>query len=362
MTLRTYLERQALFLRKNRSRVKDFKVFDFTYMPERPLMREEAKPLIDACLRYLTTGIANHLFIFGSRGSGKTLIVRHVGKLLAEEHRATVLYVNCRQHNTSFKILASVLGIKPRGVSLDELWERFCARYTGPLILILDEIELLSPKDRHKDILYLLSRSEQSPMTILLSNHPKFLQQLDESVRSSLQPEPIHFHNYDAPQIRRILEDRARTGLGSFAQAQLAEIAGRTAKDTNADVRVAIKTLYYAALEPKKPIRMLFDRARRDLVIDVLRNLNERHLLILQAAAVGSDPLAKAAYHRYCRLSVQHHEEPFTYMHFCNTLAYLQSIGLIVLVSTKVGRQHANQIQLFFDGEVLGAIFRARFG
>ena len=208
MTIRTYLNRQARILKRNTERFKDPKVFTFTYMPEQPLMRAEAEPLIDACLRYLTTGIANNLFISGSRGSGKTLIVRHVGTLLQQRHGATVLYVNCREHNTSFKILASILGIRPRGVSLDELWQRFCARHTAPLILILDEIELLSPKDLHKDILYLLSRSEKNPMTILLSNHPKFLQQLDESVRSSLQPESIYFHNYDAQQVQRILEDR----------------------------------------------------------------------------------------------------------------------------------------------------------
>jgi ABC-type uncharacterized transport system fused permease/ATPase subunit len=53
-------------------------------------MREEAKPIIDACLRFHTTGIPNHLFVFGSSGSGKTLMVRHIGNLFSTRDGTTV--------------------------------------------------------------------------------------------------------------------------------------------------------------------------------------------------------------------------------------------------------------------------------
>ena len=36
------------------------------------------------------TGIPNHLFVFGSTGSGKTLMVRHIGNLLATRDGTTV--------------------------------------------------------------------------------------------------------------------------------------------------------------------------------------------------------------------------------------------------------------------------------
>jgi cell division control protein 6 len=325
-------------------------------------MREEAKPIIDACLRYLKTGIANHLFIFGSRGCGKTMVVKYIQRLLTKRDQITMLYINCRQHNTSFKILAHLLGVRPRGTSLDELWHRFCDQHADRVILILDEVDLLSDKDQHKDILYLLARSPNNYMAVLLSNHPKFLNRLDESIRSSLQPEVIFFRNYDAQEITQILADRARLGLRQHSQLLLGQIAALTARCTNSDVRVAIKTLYYAALEPTQDAQELFDRARRDLITDVLSDLNERNLQILKAAAETPEPFVKTVYDQYRRISLQEHEEPYSYVYFYSALAYLQSIGLILLLSTKVGRTYTNRIQVLFDPELFDTIWQTRFG
>jgi cell division control protein 6 len=361
MRIAEYLDRQARQLQERGSRIRDYRVFDFNFMPDEPLMRAEVKPVIDASLRYFSSGIANHLFIFGSRGSGKTLIVRYLARLFQAQHDATVLYVNCRQHNTSFKILAEVLGVRPRGVGLDELWQRFCALYSKPLLFILDEVDLLSDKDRHKDILYLLGRSATSPMVILLSNHPKFLGKLDESVRSSLQPELIHFRNYNAGEILKILEDRAKAGLRNFPDGVVREIAGMVARYTNSDVRVAIKTLYYSAIEPDRDIQPLFERARRDLVVDVLADLNDRNLLIVHAVAQTAEPFVKEVYKKYRQLSRQTGDEPFSYVYFYGALSYLQSIGLVTLVSTKVGRTYTNRVQLLIENGVVDDLCRTRF-
>jgi cell division control protein 6 len=361
MKITDYLSRQARALDDTSRRIKDFRIFDFNHIPDEPFMREEAKPIIDAYLRYLKTGIANHLFIFGSRGSGKTLMIKYIQRLLAKREHADVLYVNCRQHNTSFKILAHLLGVRPRGCSLDELWHRFSDAYSRRLILVLDEVDLLSDKDRHKDILYLLARSPKNYMAVLLSNHPKFLNKLDESIRSSLQPEMVHFRNYDAQEILAILRDRARLGLRQFQEEKLARIAALTTRTTNSDVRVAIKTLYYVALEQVPNVEEIFDRARRDILKDVLADLNDRNLLILQAASEAREPFVKEVYARYCRISQAASEEPFSYVYFYSSLSYLQSIGLILLLSTKVGRTYTNRIQLLFDPELLEVIGRARF-
>lgn len=360
MTIADYFNHQTRLLEQSSRHILDFRVFDFNYIPEQPLMRDEVKPVIDACLRYLKTGIANHLFIFGSRGSGKTLMLKYIQRLLNRD-RGQVLYINCRQHNTSFKILAHLLGVRPRGHSLDELWLRFQDEWRRRLILVLDEVDLMSDKDRHKDLLYLLARSPHNYMTILLSNHPKFLGRLDESIRSSLQPEMVHFRNYNAEQILLILRDRARAGLRAFEPSLLARIAALTTRSTNSDVRVALKTLYYLALESAADIQAVFDRARRDLIVDVLNDLNDQNLFILLAVSDAPEPFVKAVYERYCRLARQQHEEPFSYVHFYASLSYLQSIGLILLLSTKVGRTYTNRIQTLFAPELLESIAQVRF-
>jgi Cdc6-like AAA superfamily ATPase len=362
MDIQKYLSEKQKSLNHTSDRIRQFQVFDFNYIPARPLLREEAKPIIDAILRYRQTGIANHTLILGSRGSGKSLLARYLMQTLARSGQIHFAYANCRQYNTSFKILASLLGVRPRGCSLDELWQQFTDRHQGKTVMILDEVDLMSDKDRQKEILYLISRSPQNYMAILLSNNPKFLTALDESTQSTLQPEIIHFKSYHVNEIEQILKDRARVGLKFMPAGRIQEIAALTVKNTNSDVRVAIKTLYSWALEPEIPLKEHFEKARRDILVEVIRDLNDKNLLILRAALAPSDGYVKEVYQSYRKISIQFHEEPFSYVHFYSNLSYLQSLGLILLVSTKVGRTYTNRIQLTFDPAVLQTIWQARFG
>jgi len=189
--------------------------------------------------------------------------------------------------------LAHLLHLRPRGFGLDEVWHRFCDSYPGHIVFLLDEVDLISDKDRHKDILYLISRSENNYMAILLSNNPKFLHPLDESIKSTLQPEIVHFRSYNAIEIEKILTERARVGLNFLPKRIIREIAAMTVKYTNSDVRIAIKTLYLWALEPGGSLRDNFEKARRDIMFDVVKDLNDKNLLILKAALSRQDSFVK---------------------------------------------------------------------
>jgi len=361
MDIEQYVSERQKHLDKSKGQIRNFEVFDFNYIPQKPLMREEVKPVIDSLIRYQQTGIANNVLILGSRGCGKSVLAKYLMKVLSQEGQLDFAYANCRQHNTSFKILASLLGLRPRGCSLDELWQRFTDARKGKTIFVLDEVDLISEKDKNKDILYLISRSPNNYMAILLSNNPKFLTLLDESIKSTLQPEIVHFRNYNAIEIEDILTDRARAGLKFLPEQIIKEIAAMTAKNTNSDVRVAIKTLYLWALEPTVPLKDHFEKARRDIMFDVVRDLNDKNLLILKAALSQQDGYVKDVYQAYRKISVQYREDPFSYVHFYSNLAYQQSLGLILLVSTKINRTYTNRIQLTFDPSILAAIWQMRF-
>jgi Cdc6-like AAA superfamily ATPase len=194
-----------------------------------------------------------------------------------------------------------------------------------------------------------------------LSNNPKFLNPLDESIKSTLQPEIIHFKNYNAIEIQDILTERAETGLNYLPKKTISEIAAMTAKNTNSDVRVAIKTLYLWAFEPDVPLKEHFEKARRDIMFDVVKDLNDKNLLILKASLARQDGYVKDVYQNYRQISAQYNEEPFSYVHFYSNLSYLQSLGLILLVSTKIDRTYTKRIQLTFDPEVLNSIWQNRF-
>ena len=362
MDIEKYLSERQTRFDKSRDKIRSFEVFDFNYIPERPLMREEVKPVIDALLRYQQTGIANNVLVLGSRGSGKSVLAKYLMKVMSEQGQIDFAYANCRQHNTSFKILASLVGVRPRGCSLDELWQKFADSSRGKTVFVLDEVDLMSDKDRHKDILYLISRSQNNYMTILLSNNPKFLTPLDESIKSTLQPEIIHFAGYNAGEIEKILTERAKVGLKFLPKRIMREISAMTVKDTNSDVRVAIKTLYLWALEPGVTLKEHFDKARRDIMFDVVKDLNDKNLLILEAALSRQDSFVKDIYEAYRKISARYNEEPFSYVHFYSNLSYLQSLGLILLISTKVNRTYTNRIQLTFDPSILATVWQMRFG
>ena len=79
------------------------------------------------------------------------------------------------------------------------------------------------------------------------------------------------------------------------------------------------------------PLQETFEKARRDILFDVIKDLNDKNLIILEAAMLRTDGYVKDVYKEYCRISHQYKEEPFSYMHFYTNLSYLQSLGLLYL-------------------------------
>jgi cell division control protein 6 len=361
LDIAAYLEKRKEHLGQQTQAVRDFTVFEFDYVPEQPLMREEATRLIDDMLRFDLTGIPTHYAVIGSRGCGKTLTLRFLQRELPRQTGLRVLYANCREHNTSFKILAHLLGVQARGASLTELFSSFCTGCKSKTVVVLDEIDLMSPKDPRRELLYLLSRSDQPFMVLTLANNPHVLKELDPATRSSLQPVPLHFRNYNAEQIAEILRQRAQRGLVRWDEGQIGEIAALTVRRTNGDARVAIKTLFYAVTAPETALAECFERARRDVVIDIVTDLADALLLILRAIRTAPRDFTKEIYARYCRFCQERGEKPFSYMHFYSSLSYLQSVGLVALVSTKVGRVYTNRVLLNFDEPVVEQICRLRF-
>jgi cell division control protein 6 len=359
---RDRLQRRLQSMGERAQQIKDFSVFDFDYVPDQPLLRKEADKLMDELVSFKVTGIPTHCFIVGSRGCGKTLTLRFLERLFTTETKLTFHYANCRQHNTSFKILTHLLGLPPRGLALGEVFDMFEGQAgQGTTVVLMDELELMSPKDSGMEILYLLSRSKKRFMIIALSNTARPLRELDAATRSSLQPMPLYFPHYDAEQIKTILQDRARQGLHHCEAGQIEEIAALTVKRSNSDARVAIKTLFHAVTKPARPLEENFECARRDVVIEMITDLPDTALVVLWAAATADQEFAKDVYARYRRFCQGRGEKPVSYVYFCANLSYLQSAGLVALIATQVGRAYPNRVMLNVDTPTVEQIFRMRF-
>jgi len=361
MDLKKYLNEQRESFAREAQSVTDYKIFDFNHVPEKPLVREEAKQITNSLVRYEKTGIPTSQVIFGSRGSGKTLTIKYLARFFKEDSSLEILYANVRYYSTSFKILAHLLGVSARGSSLAELYQRFRKKYPSKTVVVLDEVHLWAPKERQRELLYFLSRDRRNYLMIMLSNDPRFLSEIDQSVRSTLQPELIHFRNYNAEEIRTILDERARRGIKNPNRVATARIAALTVKETNSDVRVGIKALFYWATKGRKNVDWCFENARRDIYVDLVADLSDTNLLILKAATMVTEKFAKKVFAAYNDLAKRNRENARSYVHFYNQLSYLQSLGLVMMLSTKVNRTYANRVSLLCNEDIIRQVYQLRF-
>ena len=104
-----------------------------------------------------------------------------------------------------------------------------------------------------------------------------------------------------------------------------------------------------------------FERARHDIMGDMLQNLNDKALLVLRSAVDETTGFVKQVYCRYCQLSRDMGEDPYSYYYFYSNLAFLQSVGLLMLVSAKVDRAYTNRIHPLVSKEQIEAVVAARF-
>jgi Cdc6-like AAA superfamily ATPase len=361
LDVQEYIKNKRSSFSEQSKSIVDYSVFDFNHVPEKPLIRAESKQIIDALVRYEKTGIPTNLVIFGSRGCGKTLTLKYLSNLMGQDSSLKILYANVRYYSTSFKILAYLLGKSSRGSSMAELYSHFRAQYPARTAIILDEVHLWAPKEKQRELLYFLSRDSRNYLIFMLSNDPRFLSEIDLSVRSTLQPELIHFQNYNALEIAAILDERSERGLQDPSNAVNKEIAAYTVKEANSDVRVGLKALFYWATHGRKDVEKCFENARKDIYVDLVSDLSDTNLLILKAATLISDKFAKKIFAAYSDIAQRNHENPCSYVHFYNQLSYLQSLGLIMMLSTKVNKTYANRINLLCNPEIIKEVYKIRF-
>ena len=338
-------------------------VFDYNYIPRDIYARKEIKEIIKIIIDFEKLGTNRNVFYYGSRGSGKTCTMKFLQSLMKKHNIKTpILYINCRTLGTSFRVLSSILKERVIGLGFADIMEKINQIYPK-LILILDEIDLISMKERSKDLLYLLSRSEGTKYQLfLLSNNVTFYNKIDEATKSTLTLKNIHFRDYNAVEILKILQLRLKeANIKGTSNGFLEELAARTVSETNSDVRVALKCMELAFNENNfENAGEYFKKAKEDVFLQTIQYLNDQLLFTVKSINLSEDKITPRVYDIYKKITKLNNEKCLSYPTFLNNIGYLQSVGVILSLNEKVGRNWSSRIELLCRPELITKIYKEK--
>ncbi|MFT4311064.1 MAG: Cdc6/Cdc18 family protein [Candidatus Woesearchaeota archaeon] len=198
-------------LKDNESVIKNDAALDFEFLPKRIPYREQEQEYMATCIKPLFQNRSGrNLLIHGAPGIGKTAAVRSVLRELEDKYDVVeTIYVNCWQHNTSYKILleiCDVLGYRfthnKKTVDLFKVAAQIINKKSA--VLVFDEID----KAEDLDFLYFFLEDIHRKSIFLLTNYKSWLIELDTRIRSRLMAEMQEFRSYNLIETKGILTER----------------------------------------------------------------------------------------------------------------------------------------------------------
>jgi archaeal cell division control protein 6 len=198
-------------LGQGESLIKNEDALDFEFLPKVLPFREKEQRTIAECIKPLfQQRSGRNSVMFGPPGIGKTAAARHVLNELEEQtDEIFSLYVNCWQHNSSYKVLVEIcdqLGYRlVQNKKTTDLYKVVASMVNKKCaVFVFDEID----KCEEYDFLYFILNDIYKKGIILITNFDSWLVNLDSRIKSRLMAQAIEFKQYTEYETREIMKQR----------------------------------------------------------------------------------------------------------------------------------------------------------
>jgi len=364
---------------KKKKVFEDATVFDNSYCPLKPVERKEAAIILEKVADFMRLGVAEHLFIIGKHGSGKTLYGKYlIGEIKKvadlKKRKIMVEYKNCRDYSSSLNIIMSLCSTSyaDSGLIMDSFFEWL----KDDLILILDEVDEL--KDANF-LLYQLSRiSEIQEKTtkkielIIISNKSEWDKDLDNAVRSSLNLTKIIFSDYSKTQIKEILKQRVELGLinKKIISEQIFNFIVEKTIRNNSDLRIAIKSLFLICKEIEKigsdefsenELDEIYEDAIKEVQSERIKRLDNTVFLILYSIGIAQNDAVRSIFeNEYKQICRENHIKSLGYTRFNFYLKTLDDQNIIIMIKDKKERAIYHKARLSVNKNIIKEEYEKR--
>ena len=369
-----FLKKEDIFLNK--------KILQISYIPDTIEHREEQiNQIANILAPSLKQNRPSNIFIYGKTGTGKTLSIKHITHNMLEiaakkNIPLKIIYVNCklkRVADTEYRIIAQLareLGkeIPNTGLPTDEVYRIFFTlleKQKSSFIFVLDEIDQLVIKAGDAVLYNLIRINEElrnSQISIVgVSNNSRFIDEVDQRVKSSLSEEDVLFPPYNALQLQDILRQRSKKSFKKsvLEQGVIEKCAAYSAKE-HGDARRALDLLRVAGevaeRECSKKVKIKHideaeSKIEHDRVLDIITTQPKQSQAalysILRIDPKNGSILTGQIYDTYKRLCSEIGLKTLTQRRIGDIIAELDMLGIInakVISKGRYGRTREIEI------------------
>ncbi len=300
--------------------IKNKKILQSSYIPEQlPHREKQINDIVEIVAPSLIKDKPSNILIIGKTGTGKTAVVKYIGKELKKadeyEENCSFVYINCEVVDTPYGILYNIgnqiikdetRSIPFTGWSLDRVFgelTKYIDDENKVYIIVLDEIDRSFQKNGDDIFYFLTTRNElleKSKVSIIgISNNPKFTDFLDPKIKSRLGEEKIIFPPYNTVQLEDILKDRSFEAFteGTLSEGVISYCAALSAQDMG-DARRALDLLRIAAdiaernndkIITEAHVKFAKNKIELDAVSEIVRTLTPQSKTVLMSIIINTE-------------------------------------------------------------------------